>query len=92
MTLRSKIDYLITGMEQLQLEQGSVSPKLLRQIGRICSQLPTVFETTQAVQDEELLQCMMLVHSSLTARNAATLNDLTDKYTAAYVKTRGGFF
>ena len=86
-TLRSKIDELIHALRTLQ-ERGVVDEELLRRVGKICSLLPDLSDgsggTVTDHLDDEVLKCTMLVYMSLVSKNAATLSDLSEKYTLAY--------
>jgi hypothetical protein len=89
-TLRSKVDFIINAMSALQAS-GKVDHSLLRRVGKICSQLPDLQEDVTSELDEELVYCMMMVYSTLAAKNTSALHELLEKYTSTFSR-RGGIY
>lgn len=89
-SLRAKVDALIDGVNNLKAT-GEVDSKLLRMVGKICAQLPDATRPAPEAFEGELLDCLMLVHASLAAKNVTVLNDLSDKFLSTYAR-RGAEF
>ena len=83
--LRSKVTIILQHLQQLHQGGGQADPPYLRLVNKLCSLL-THANTSDESTNEDVLQCLAMVYTSLTTKNVAALNDLTDKYMATYAR------
>lgn len=79
--LRYKVSATLQFLRGLE-QSGRSDPKFLRLVNKLCALLRSNPPSNHL--DDEVLQCLSMVYASLTTKNIALLNDLSDKYMATY--------
>ena len=83
--LRSKVSLILQHLHQLDQDGQRVDPKYLRLVNKLGCLL-THADTTDGTSQDDVLQCLAMVYTSITTKNVAALNELTDKYMATYAR------
>ena len=82
--LRSKVATILQHLQQIH-QDGASDPKFLRLVHKLCSLLSNPQSSDIKTQDD-ILECLAMVYTSLTMKNIAALNELTDKYMATFAR------